>query len=87
VTARKDSDHTPNRIPKHIARSQTCVLVTEAPFSETATERSTETARRRQLRARLVSLLEPIFKEHAIEAGFSSKMKDEADLEIRRRAA
>jgi len=26
-------------------------------------------------------------KEHAIEAGFSSKMKDEADLEIRRRAA
>jgi hypothetical protein len=43
VTARKDSDHTPNRIPKHILRSETCgsrrskvgneMPVTEAPFS------------------------------------------------------
>ena len=54
---------------------------------ETAIERSTETARQRQLRAPLVSLLEPIFEEDAIEARFFAKMKDEADLEIRRREA
>src|SRR5678815_4747127 len=35
---------------------------------ETAIERSTETARQRQLRALLVSLLEPIFEEDAVEA-------------------
>ena len=41
---------------------------------ETAIERSTETARQRQLRAlRLVSLLEPIFEEDAIEARFFSQ--------------
>ena len=39
VTARKDSDHTPHRIPKHISRSETCgtrrsnVGNGEAPFS------------------------------------------------------
>ena len=43
VTARKDSDHTPHRIPKHISRSETCgtrrsnvgneMPVTEASFS------------------------------------------------------
>jgi hypothetical protein len=32
-----------------------------------------------------VSLLEPISEEDAIEARFLTKMKDEADLEIRRR--
>ena len=57
------------------------------PSRETAIERSTETAWQRQLRALLVSLLEPIFEEDAIEARFFAKMKDEADLEIRRREA
>ena len=54
---------------------------------ETAIERSTETARQRQLRSPLVSLLEPIFEEDAIEPCSFAKMKDEADLEIRRREA
>jgi hypothetical protein len=40
---------------------------------ETAIERSTETARQRQLRALLVSLLEPIFEEDAVEARFLEK--------------
>jgi hypothetical protein len=48
---------------------------------------STETARQRQRRALLVSLLEPIFEEDTIEARFFAKMKDEADLETRRREA
>jgi hypothetical protein len=47
------------------------------PSRETAIERSTETAWQRQLRALLVSLLEPIFEEDAIEARFFAKMKDE----------
>jgi hypothetical protein len=43
--------------------------VTEAPSWETAIELTTKTARQRQLRALLlVSLLEPIFEENAIEA-------------------
>ena len=50
-------------------------------------ERSTETARQRQLRALLVSLLELIFEEDAVEARSLAKVKDEADLEIRRREA
>ena len=32
-------------------------------------------------------MLEPIFEEDAIEARFFAEMKDEADLEIRRREA
>ena len=54
---------------------------------ETAIERSTETARQRRRRALLVSLLEPILDEDAVEARSLAKMKDEADLEIRRREA
>ena len=48
VTAGKDSDRTPHRLPKHV--------VTEARFSGNGNERSTETGRQRQLRALLVSL-------------------------------
>jgi len=44
--------------------------LTEAPPSGNGIERSTETARQRQLRALLVSLLEPIFEEDAVEARF-----------------
>ena len=44
--------------------------------------RSHRTGRQRQLRALLVSLLEPIFEEDAIAARFFAKMKDEADLAI-----
>jgi len=76
VIARKDSDHAPHRIPKHISRPQ------RHHSWETAIERSTETARQRQLRARLVSLLEPIFEEDAIEARSFAKMKDEASKEL-----
>ena len=74
MTARKDSDHTPHRIPKHISRSETRgtrrsnVGNGEAPFSGNGNGRSTETARQRQRRAPLVSLLEPIFEEDAREA-------------------
>ena len=46
---------------------------------ETAIERSTEPARQRQLRAPLVSLLEPILEEDAVEARFFAQMKDEDD--------
>jgi len=85
VTARKDSDHTPRRIPKDISRSETCGTHRSNVGNANAGARSLNYAPRISDHsawkrpgngtggARLVSLLEPILEEDAIEARFLPK--------------
>ena len=58
------------------------MAVTEAPCSGNGSERVDRNGAATATASRLVTVLEPILEEYAVEACFLSKVKDEADLEV-----
>ena len=58
------------------------MAVTEAPCSGNGSERVDRNGAATATASRLVTVLEPILEEYAVETRFLSKVKDEADLEV-----